>query len=238
MNKYEFTKNDLRFGGEHYQRIVAKGNGLHYTKYINRPLAWFFTKRLYNFSPNSVSLFAFIVMLVGLILIDPTISLVHAIILYFIIALNYVLDSVDGQIARLTKQGSPLGEWLDHSLDALRLVILNAYLINLLVKVPDFSPFVFCALVGQVGLYTVGILRDKILNVDISKEIRNGNRFSPLILTITSIIDHGIFVMIFLLASYPALLMGVYVLWGIFNCLLLVVTMILIFRSSKKNDSK
>lgn len=37
-----------------------------------------------------------------------------------LLAAGYVLDSADGQVARLTGTGSPAGEWLDHVVDAVR----------------------------------------------------------------------------------------------------------------------
>ena len=35
---------------------------------------------------------------------------------------QYVLDSTDGILARLRKESSAAGEWLDHSLDGLRII--------------------------------------------------------------------------------------------------------------------
>jgi phosphatidylglycerophosphate synthase len=36
------------------------------------------------------------------------------------LAAGYVLDSADGQVARLGRTGSPAGEWLDHVVDSVR----------------------------------------------------------------------------------------------------------------------
>ncbi|MCL2454959.1 MAG: CDP-alcohol phosphatidyltransferase family protein [Micrococcales bacterium] len=38
--------------------------------------------------------------------------------------LGYAFDSADGQVARLTKTGGPAGEWLDHVVDAVKVVSL------------------------------------------------------------------------------------------------------------------
>jgi phosphatidylglycerophosphate synthase len=37
-----------------------------------------------------------------------------------LLAAGYVLDSADGQVARLGRTGSPAGEWLDHVVDSVR----------------------------------------------------------------------------------------------------------------------
>ncbi|TPW73835.1 CDP-alcohol phosphatidyltransferase [Schumannella sp. 10F1B-5-1] len=37
-----------------------------------------------------------------------------------LLALGYVFDSADGQLARLSRTGGPAGEWLDHVVDAIR----------------------------------------------------------------------------------------------------------------------
>jgi phosphatidylglycerophosphate synthase len=39
--------------------------------------------------------------------------------------LGYALDSADGQLARLRGGGSPAGEWLDHMVDAVKLLALH-----------------------------------------------------------------------------------------------------------------
>ncbi|MCL2848438.1 MAG: CDP-alcohol phosphatidyltransferase family protein [Micrococcales bacterium] len=40
------------------------------------------------------------------------------------LVLGYAFDSADGQVARLTKTGGPAGEWLDHVVDAVKVVTL------------------------------------------------------------------------------------------------------------------
>ncbi|MCC2314582.1 CDP-alcohol phosphatidyltransferase family protein [Cellulomonas xiejunii] len=42
-----------------------------------------------------------------------------------LLALGYVLDSADGQVARVTRRQSPAGEWLDHVADAMRTPALH-----------------------------------------------------------------------------------------------------------------
>ncbi|TKB46464.1 CDP-alcohol phosphatidyltransferase family protein [Ferrimonas sediminicola] len=227
---------DLSFGGESYQKIVTKGNGLPYTKYINRPVAWFFTQRLYKVSPNLISLSAFLFLLIGLVAFYMPENKLDCLLLFFVLFINYALDSTDGQVSRLTGKGTKLGEWLDHSLDGLRIIIVNVYLILVVVNTiefPSVSPVLFLCLISQVGLYIVGTLRQKVLNVDIAKEIRNSSR-GKLATLILLPADYGVFMFLFLIASNPKLLYSVYSLYGLYNFGLLVVTMITIFVSQMK----
>ena len=49
-----------------------------------------------------------------------------------LLVVGYALDAADGQLARLTDAGSAAGEWLDHSLDAVKISALHlAVLIGL-----------------------------------------------------------------------------------------------------------
>jgi len=233
MTKTIFDKCELAYGGENYANIVKKANGLIYTKYINRPIAWFFTQRLYFISPNAISMFAFLLLLSSLIIFNNVNSNREALILYVLVVLNYVLDSVDGQVARLTKRGSPLGEWLDHSLDAIRLILVNIFIINIILnsKVESVPIIVlFSCLVGQVGLYVVGLLREKILKLNISQEIKASSNYGKVIYFLLTPADYGVFITIFILSANPVLLAYIYVFFGIYNILLLIATMILIFR--------
>ena len=94
-----------------------------YTRWVNRRLARFAAAAAYTvgLSPNAVTGISAIVSLAGLVLVvalpaTPWVGLAVGTLL----ALGYVLDSADGQVARLGRRGSPAGEWLDHVVDAIR----------------------------------------------------------------------------------------------------------------------
>jgi phosphatidylglycerophosphate synthase len=42
-----------------------------------------------------------------------------------LLQLGFAFDAADGQLARLTGTGSPAGEWLDHVVDAARILVLH-----------------------------------------------------------------------------------------------------------------
>jgi phosphatidylglycerophosphate synthase len=94
-----------------------------YTRWINRRLARGVVAVAYvwGLSPNAVTVLSAIVSAAGLALLvvlgpSPLVGVGVAALL----AAGYVLDSADGQLARLSGRGSPAGEWLDHVVDAIR----------------------------------------------------------------------------------------------------------------------
>ncbi|MFC8302320.1 CDP-alcohol phosphatidyltransferase family protein [Specibacter sp. NPDC057265] len=113
-----------------------------YTRWVNRGLARgvaaFFAAR--GWSANAVSgvsaVFSFAALALLLLLpVSPLTGLLVAVLL----AAGYVLDSADGQVARVTGTGSMAGEWLDHVIDAARTPAIH-----------------LCVAAGFVGLYGAG----------------------------------------------------------------------------------
>ncbi len=100
-----------------------------YSRFINRPLgrrlaAAAFAARM---TPNQVTgisaAFSF-TGIVLLVLLPPTAALGIGVSL--LLAIGYALDSADGQLARLQGGGRAAGEWLDHTVDMARTVMLHA----------------------------------------------------------------------------------------------------------------
>src|SRR5690554_5201513 len=94
-----------------------------YTRWVNRGLARFAAATAYSWgwSPNTVTVASAVSSAAGLTLLiwlepNPLVGLLVA----GLLALGYLLDSADGQVARLSRSGSKLGEWLDHVVDAIR----------------------------------------------------------------------------------------------------------------------
>lgn len=91
-----------------------------YSRFVNRPLGRRLAAQAVSLglTPNAVSglsaLCSFAA--IGLVVtVRPTIAV--AVLVAALLALGYALDSADGQVARLTRLGSPFGEWLDHMID-------------------------------------------------------------------------------------------------------------------------
>ncbi|MDQ0092663.1 CDP-alcohol phosphatidyltransferase family protein [Paeniglutamicibacter psychrophenolicus] len=99
-----------------------------YTRWVNRRAARVVAAAAVHagIGPNVVSLLSALVSFAGLALLALvpagwTVGVAAACLL----ALGYIMDSADGQVARVTGTGSPAGEWLDHVIDAVRTPALH-----------------------------------------------------------------------------------------------------------------
>lgn len=106
----------------------SKGVSL-YSRWVNRPLGRVFAAgaATVGIGPNLVTLFSALVTVAGLaLLVLAPISLATGIGVAALLVLGFALDSADGQVARLTGKSSPAGEWLDHVVDAGKMVAVHA----------------------------------------------------------------------------------------------------------------
>lgn len=126
------TSSDESFRGalSRLRQAQKPGGGVPaYTRWINRRVARLAAAIAYGvgLSPNGVTAISGLVSLAGvtvlvLLPVRPWSGLVVA----GLLALGYVLDSADGQVARLSGKSSPAGEWLDHVVDAIRTPLMHA----------------------------------------------------------------------------------------------------------------
>lgn len=100
-----------------------------YTRWVNRRAARYFAAgfMMIGLAPSTVSTISLLTSLAGIgaflaLHAEPVAAGTVAAVL---LALGYVLDSADGQLARLQRSSSLRGEWLDHSLDAIRLPLVH-----------------------------------------------------------------------------------------------------------------
>jgi len=118
-------------GRERYGAVVARLAAAQkssvkapaWTRWVNRPLGRGLAAGafLLGLTPNQITLisatFTFGA-LAAVVLVPPTTAMAVGVSLALL--LGYAFDSADGQLARLRGGGSPLGEWLDHVTDALK----------------------------------------------------------------------------------------------------------------------
>lgn len=106
-----------------------------YSRFVNRRIGRYLAAAAFlaGRTPNQVSLVSGFCSLVGIVLlatVEPSLWLALAV--TALLVLGYAFDSADGQLARLRGGGSPLGEWLDHMIDCVKIVLLHsAVLISL-----------------------------------------------------------------------------------------------------------
>lgn len=99
-----------------------------YSRHVNRPLgrlvaAW---GNAHGMTPNQATAISAVLSATGIALlatVRPTWWL--GIVIAVLLAAGYVMDSVDGQLARLRGGGSRSGEWLDHTVDCFKTLTLH-----------------------------------------------------------------------------------------------------------------
>lgn len=107
---------------------TSKGVSL-YSRWLNRPLGRVFAAAAaaLGIGPNAVTLISAIATSAGLVLLVlAPVSVATGIGVAALLVVGFALDSADGQVARLTGASSPAGEWLDHVVDAGKMVAVHA----------------------------------------------------------------------------------------------------------------
>jgi phosphatidylglycerophosphate synthase len=109
-----------------------------YTRWVNRRLARSAAALAHTLglSPNAVTAVSAAVSAAGLVaLIALPAGPLTGVLVAALLAVGYLLDSADGQVARLSGTSSMAGEWLDHVVDAIRTPAIHlAVLVALLLR--------------------------------------------------------------------------------------------------------
>ena len=99
-----------------------------YTRWVNRRLARFAAAAAASrgLSANSVTMIsaAFSAAAIVCLAVVPA-QVWVAVVIAVLLATGYILDSADGQVARLTGSSSLAGEWLDHVVDSIRVPAIH-----------------------------------------------------------------------------------------------------------------
>lgn len=108
------------------QKGAARGAPA-YSRFVNRRIGRYLAAgaHLAGATPNQVTAVSALhtFAAIGLLLAFPPSWWLGAVVAVLLV-LGYAWDSADGQVARLTGRGSPAGEWLDHIVDAIKVVSL------------------------------------------------------------------------------------------------------------------
>ncbi|MFJ2617872.1 CDP-alcohol phosphatidyltransferase family protein [Glutamicibacter sp. NPDC087344] len=180
--------------------------------------------------PNTVTVLSACSSFVGLVLLVvlPQ-SWGTGVLVASLLALGYIMDSADGQVARTTGKGSPAGEWLDHVVDAVRTPALHLAVFIGFERWFNFDPWLsylplVFALVA-VGHFTSQILAEQLTRqrvaqlpvaspgVSSAEPHRKGALWSVLIIPA----DTGIMCWVFVLWGSPVLFAASYVLLFLFS---------------------
>lgn len=114
-----------------------------YSRLVNRPLGRRIAALVHGWgwTPNGVTLVSAGFTLAGVLLIalvPPVWWLGFGVAALLIV--GYALDSADGQLARLRGGGSVQGEWLDHTVDAAKLLTIHTAILIAAFRFLDLPP--------------------------------------------------------------------------------------------------
>ena len=129
-----------------------------YGRYVNRPAGRRVAAlgHVVGMTPNVASVISATMSGVGILVLavlEPTWA--TGLVVAALLAGGYVMDSVDGQLARLRGGGSVSGEWLDHTIDCFKTSLLHLAVLVSWFRFPPVDPD--AALLVPVGYEVVQV---------------------------------------------------------------------------------
>lgn len=198
------------------QKTAARGAPA-YSLFVNRPLGRVPAALAFRWgwTPNQVTAVSAALSLAGvLVLALAPPSLGMGITVWLLLAAGYVLDSADGQLARLRGGGSPAGEWLDHVVDAAKISSVHLAVLVMMYRHVDLSdpawllvPVGF-AIVAAVSFFAM-ILND-LLKARYDAAPAAGRPSTPLRSIAGLPTDYGVLCLSFVLLGLPTAFIAVY----------------------------
>ncbi|MDX3000101.1 CDP-alcohol phosphatidyltransferase family protein [Kribbella solani] len=189
-----------------------------YSRFVNRRIGRVFAAAAFHAgrTPNQVSLASGFCSLAGIVLVAtvrPSFGLALGV--TALLVLGYGLDSADGQLARLRGGGSPLGEWLDHMIDAVKIVLLHSAVLISFYRFDAFDndslllvplAYVCMSSVLFFGLILIDQLRRR--HGDAAKpNVRGDSVLKSLLIAPT---DYGVLCLVFLAFGNPSVFVALY----------------------------
>ena len=189
-----------------------------YSRFVNRPAG----RRLaavaavVGLTPSQVTVVSAVVSGTGIVLLatfdnSPALGVVVAAAL----ALGYALDAADGQLARLTKAGSAAGEWLDHSVDAVKISALHLSVLIALYRFAEVAdvewylvPIVFE--VVAVSRFSSMLLIDQLRRSAPTGTVVPPNESSLVRSWLALVIDYGALCLLFVTWGHVGLFLVLY----------------------------
>jgi len=207
-----------------------------YSRHVNRPVARRVAAFLRQFgvTPNQATAISATFSATGLVLLavmrpSPLLGLVVAVLL----AAGYVMDSVDGQLARLAGTGSLSGEMLDHTVDCVKTLTLHLAVLISFFRFPPIDSdavlliplgFQVVDMISFFGLVTMPLLRK--LHGAVAPATPTQAPEHPLRRWILLPTDYGTFCWMFVLLGFPMLFLTAYTAMFIINAAVLVPVLI------------
>lgn len=208
-----------------------------YSRWVNRPIGRVLAASAHQLgmTPNAVTAVSATTTgaaLLLLILVPPQPWLGPVVAL--LLVMGFALDSADGQLARLTGRSSPVGEWLDHVVDAAKMVCLHGAV--LVAGHRFWSTSEAWLLVPLVFQAVAVVMFSGLVLVDLVPRARamatGGRSRRPSVLRAILLLpaDYGVLAVSFVLWGLPTLFLAWYSLLALANALILAAMLVRWYR--------
>lgn len=198
-----------------------------YSRWVNRPGGRLFAATAYvlRLTPNQVSLASGALTLVGAVLIataPPSVGV--GILVWLLLAFGFMVDSADGQLARLRGGGTRAGEWLDHVLDAGKVVAVHSAVLVAWDRFFDLPQAMLLIPLGfqfaAVVAFVAGTLTELLKRTSsASAAVRPPSNLRALLLVP---VDYGIFCIVFIAYGFPAVFVVIYTVFAVIRVVYLI----------------
>jgi phosphatidylglycerophosphate synthase len=196
-----------------------------YSLYVNRPIGRILAATAFQLglTPNQVTLISAGFTGTGLVILSlaPATWLV-GLLVALLLVLGYALDAADGQLARLRGGGSLQGEWLDHTIDSVKVAALHLAVLISLYRNFELPPVWLLVPIGFAVVSSVHFFG--MILVDLLARLRRASlglpppplapadRLKTLLKLPT---DYGVFCLIFLLLGWHIAFFAAYTFFAV-----------------------
>ena len=219
----------------------SRKGGQAYSVFVNRRLGRAAAAAAYhaNLTPNHVTIISAIFSAAGIAVI-ALVSGWWAAIAAPLLAIGYALDAADGQLARLRGGGSLSGEWLDHSVDSVKITMLHLAVLIHLYRFTDLDTAWLLVPIGftvvAVALFFAQLLNEQLRR---SRGIERALSNDPG--SLVSIFaklphDYGTLCWVFVLLGAPTAFVWVYTFLFAFNAAYLALALVKWYREMRALD--
>lgn len=214
-----------------------------YSRFVNRNLGRFLAAAAFKIggTPNLVTAISAAFSFAGIALlaiVQPCSVLGVAVFLALVV--GYAFDAADGQLARLRGGGSLSGEWLDHMVDAAKIVSLH---LAVLISAYRFFPLPQVALLVPIGFTVVAVVMffGILLNDQLRRQqepragrpVAAANTTSPIRSLLVIPTDYGLLCVVFVLLGWPRVFFWVYAFLFVANAGFMSLAAVKWFRDMK-----
>lgn len=143
-------------------------------------------------TPNIISLTSFILYTLGCLLLILNIPLNYLISL-ILLPLSYIADCLDGQLARFTNRFSPIGDYLDKTLDVMKIFIITFCLSVASYSKTDNVIYIYLGFIASFFFCYRYYIKHEIMFTSFSKDIdylnKSKKRIQELYITINKMYE-------------------------------------------------